>query len=92
MLVGALACHLHFGVSHKRPGPDRFDEAMTYVEKNRLYNLALSIWEETENYKVSSWQLRRFWVPINLRVNLVRPEHLWRVPVRKKRVFTGSYR
>ncbi|KAF9647728.1 Elongator complex protein 1 [Thelephora ganbajun] len=32
-------------------GPDRFGEATAYVEKHRLYDLALSIWEGTENYK-----------------------------------------
>jgi hypothetical protein len=72
-------------------GPDRFDEAMAYVEKHRLYNLALSIWEGTENYKVLSGPLRRFWIFIDHRGNLVRPERLWRAPVRKKRVLAGSY-
>ena len=41
-------------ISRGRSGPDRFDEAMAYVEKHRLYDLALSIWEGTEDYKVSS--------------------------------------
>jgi len=68
MLVRFLAgSHLHVGISRKQPGPDRFDEAMVYVEKHRLYNLALSIWERTENYKVLSGPLQCFWVPINRR-------------------------
>ena len=57
-----LKGHFHVGISRKRPGPDRFDEAMAYVENHRLYNLALSIWEGTENYKVSYGPLRRFWI------------------------------
>jgi len=66
MLVCLLAgWHLYVGISRKRTGPDRFDEAMVYVEKYRLYNFALSIWEGTENFKVCSGPLQRFWVPIN---------------------------
>ena len=55
------------GISRELPGPDRFGEAMAYVEKHRLYNLALSIWEGTGDYKVSSGPLQRFWIPINHR-------------------------
>ncbi|KDQ56269.1 hypothetical protein JAAARDRAFT_36447 [Jaapia argillacea MUCL 33604] len=32
-------------------GPERFEEAMTYVEKHRLYQLALSLWKGTERYE-----------------------------------------
>ena len=37
-----------------QPGPERFDEAVSYIEKNRLYESALAIWKGTENYKVHS--------------------------------------
>lgn len=33
-------------------GPERFDDAMEYVEKYRLHETALSIWKNTENYDV----------------------------------------
>ncbi|KAI0629477.1 IkappaB kinase complex IKAP component [Trametes polyzona] len=32
-------------------GPERFDEAMAYVEKHRLYDHALSIWRGTDKYE-----------------------------------------
>ncbi|KZT69682.1 IkappaB kinase complex, IKAP component [Daedalea quercina L-15889] len=32
-------------------GPERFDEAMTYVEKHQLYDAALAIWRSTAQYK-----------------------------------------
>ncbi|THG94781.1 hypothetical protein EW026_g6757 [Hermanssonia centrifuga] len=31
-------------------GEDRFDEALAYVEKYQLYDIALSIWKDTERY------------------------------------------
>ncbi|KAF9529755.1 Elongator complex protein 1 [Crepidotus variabilis] len=31
-------------------GPERFDEAVAYVEKHRLYSLALNIWDGTDRY------------------------------------------
>ncbi|KAI0752776.1 IkappaB kinase complex IKAP component [Daedaleopsis nitida] len=34
-----------------RAGPERFDEAMAYVEKHRLYDHALSLWRETDKYE-----------------------------------------
>lgn len=33
-------------------GPDRFEEAMAYVEKHQLYDHALSIWRDTDKYQV----------------------------------------
>ena len=35
-------------------GPDRFDEALAYVEKHRLYDAALGIWRGSEQYEVST--------------------------------------
>ena len=35
-------------------GPQRFGEAMAYVEKHRLYDTALSIWRGSEQYEVST--------------------------------------
>ncbi|KAM5537957.1 hypothetical protein V8D89_008433 [Ganoderma adspersum] len=32
-------------------GPERFEEAMTYAEKHRLYDHALSIWRDTDKYE-----------------------------------------
>ncbi|CAL1711610.1 unnamed protein product [Somion occarium] len=32
-------------------GPERFDEAMSYVEKHQLYDAALTIWRDTDHYK-----------------------------------------
>ncbi|KAL1945489.1 hypothetical protein VTO73DRAFT_2340 [Trametes versicolor] len=32
-------------------GPERFEEAMTYVEKHQLYDHALSIWRDTDKYQ-----------------------------------------
>ena len=65
--MGLLKCSPCRGDLTRSPGTDRFDEAMGYVEKHRLYNLALSIWEGTENYKVSFSQLRHLWTPIDQR-------------------------
>ena len=53
MLVSDIERLLFCGYSFESLGPDRFDEAMDYVGKHRLYDLALSIWEGTVNYKVS---------------------------------------
>jgi len=33
-------------------GPERFEEAVTYLEQHRLYEDALRIWKDTENYEV----------------------------------------
>lgn len=38
-----------------RIGPERFDEAIEYVEKHQLYDHALSIWRKTDHYEVSSF-------------------------------------
>jgi len=34
-------------------GPERFKEAVSYVEEHRLYEPALAIWKGTDQYKVS---------------------------------------
>ena len=36
-------------------GPERFDEAMSYVEKHRLYDHALSLWRESDKYEVRDY-------------------------------------
>jgi hypothetical protein len=33
-------------------GSDHFEEAMTYVERHKLYGIALSIWKNTPQYDV----------------------------------------
>lgn len=33
-------------------GAERFDEALAYVEKHRLYEAALEIWRDTDKYQV----------------------------------------
>lgn len=38
----------------QQAGPKRFDEAVAYVEKHRLYSLALNIWKNSDQYDVSS--------------------------------------
>jgi elongator complex protein 1 len=75
--------------SHARLGPDRFDEAMVYVEKHRLYDLALSIWEGRENYQVFSVSSRWLWFSIDVG-QLDRPECVRRLLVREKRVLAGG--
>lgn len=38
-------------------GPERFEEAVDYVEHHRLYESALAIWKGTEQYSVCGWLL-----------------------------------
>jgi hypothetical protein len=57
MLVGCPAVLVsppYCGESHAHNGQVLIGSTRrwTYVEKHRLYNLALSIWEGRENYKV----------------------------------------
>lgn len=40
-------------------GPERFEEALAYIEKHQLYDNALSIWKGTEQYDVSPCLLYR---------------------------------
>lgn len=92
MLVGPIAesSPFFYGDLTVFSGPDRFDEAMAYVEKHRLYDLALSVWEGTEDYKVSSAQLRCSWCSQLTIGNPVCLERIRRTPVREERVLAGS--
>lgn len=51
-LAGWLHSPFGFLHTHDCIGEDRFDEAMSYVEKHRLYDAALSIWKATDKYDV----------------------------------------
>ena len=42
-------------------GPERFEEAMTYAEKHRLYDHALSIWRDTDKYEVCAFLHPNVW-------------------------------
>jgi elongator complex protein 1 len=33
-------------------GPERFSEAIQYIERYQLYEAALNIWKDTDQYKV----------------------------------------
>lgn len=71
-------------------GPERFDEAMAYVEKHRLYDHALSLWRETDKYEVCHGhrlcKLQGSWG------TLVRSQHLRGLVIRASRIQGGGFR
>ena len=66
-------------------GLDRFDEAMAYVEKHRLYEHALALWQGSDNYDVKSLtHLRGCMTDSTLQ--LVCAKHIRRMAVRSSRI------
>ena len=57
-------------------GPERFDEAMAYVEQHQLYDAALSIWKSTDQYNVSTCNHPLVTAEHLILVFLDRPQHI----------------
>lgn len=54
-LAGRRCVQFEFYFPDAALGDDHFDEAIAYIERHQLYEIALSIWKGTERQNVSTF-------------------------------------